>query len=92
MAKAEFTYTLNKVRCAKATKAAILCVHKGREFWVPQSVVSDDSEVYKEGDEGKLVAQLWFAEKEGWSSREEGEPEPTDTVDGLKAINRRFGR
>jgi hypothetical protein len=92
MAKVEYTYTLNKVRCTKATKAAILCARNGKTFWVPQSVVHDDSEVYKEGDEGKLVVQLWFAEKEGWSSRDEDEPEPMDAVDGLKAINRKFGR
>lgn len=92
MAKAEYTYTLDKVRCIEGRPKAIRCSRNGKTFWVPQSVVHDDSEVYKEGDEGKLVVQLWFAEKEGWTSREEKEPEPTDTVDGLKAINRRFGR
>ena len=92
MAKAEFTYTLANCTCKKATKMAILCVHKGKEFWVPQSTVHDDSEVYKEGDSGKLVVQLWFAEKNGWCKKDEDEPAPMDTVDGLKAINRRFGR
>jgi hypothetical protein len=92
VARAEYTYTLDGVYCKKATKAAILCARKGKQFWVPQSVVHDDSEVYKEGDEGKLVVQLWFAEKEGWDHTEDREPEPMDTVDGLKAISRKFGR
>jgi hypothetical protein len=92
MARAEFTYTLDRVLCKKATKMAILCARKGKEFWVPQSVVHDDSEVYKEGDEGRLVVQLWFAEKEGWAQRDENEPGPMDAVDGLKAIGRKFGR
>jgi len=39
----------------------------GRTFWVPKSVVHDDSEVYKDGSSGKLVVQEWFAEKEGWA-------------------------
>ena len=33
--------------------------------WIPKSVVHDDSEVYKQGDEGKLVLEEWFALKEG---------------------------
>jgi hypothetical protein len=35
------------------------------EIWIPKSVIHDDSEVYKEGAEGKLVVARWFAEKEG---------------------------
>jgi hypothetical protein len=37
----------------------------GRKFWVPKSVVHDDSEVFEEGQEGRLVLHSWFAEKEG---------------------------
>ena len=38
----------------------------GKKFWVPKSVIHDDSEVWKEDDSGKLVVKTWFAEKEGW--------------------------
>lgn len=36
-----------------------------RELWVPQSQISDNSEVWKNGDFGELVISRWFAEKEG---------------------------
>lgn len=36
------------------------------ERWVPKSVVHEDSEVYKDGTDGKLVLVHWFAAKEGW--------------------------
>jgi len=34
-------------------------------FWVPKSVLHDDSEVWKKGDEGDLVVKHWWAEKNG---------------------------
>jgi hypothetical protein len=37
-----------------------------RDFWVPLSVIHDDSEVYADGHTGKLVVHRWFAEKERW--------------------------
>lgn len=33
--------------------------------WIPKSVITDDSEVWKDGDAGTLVVEDWFAEKEG---------------------------
>jgi hypothetical protein len=55
------------VSCVRETDRALL-IHpdEGGDFWVPKSVVHDDSEVYEEGHEGVLVVQQWFAEKEGW--------------------------
>jgi len=44
---------------------AILCNIEGEEIWIPKSVISDDSEVYKDETEGTLVIFEWFAEKEG---------------------------
>lgn len=36
--------------------------------WVPKSVIHDDSEIWEEGQEdGDLVVQDWWAEKEGWA-------------------------
>lgn len=57
-----------EVACTHATERALLCVVDGREVWVPQSVVTDDSEVYRKGDVGKLCVKGWFAAKQGWSS------------------------
>lgn len=34
--------------------------------WVPQSVIDDDSEVWKERQEGTLVVATWWAEKQQW--------------------------
>jgi hypothetical protein len=59
------TITLEDVECVKETERALLCIIDGNEFWVPKSVVDDDSEVYAVGHEGKLVVHEWFAEKEG---------------------------
>lgn len=33
--------------------------------WIPQSQVTDDSEVWKPGDQGKLVITEWIAEQKG---------------------------
>lgn len=35
------------------------------EVWIPKSQISDDSEIWQKGDEGELVVNKWFAEKEG---------------------------
>lgn len=54
-----------KARCVKATKAAILVNIEGKEHWIPQSQIDDDSEVWQEGDEGELIISEWFATKKG---------------------------
>ncbi len=33
--------------------------------WIPKSVIHDDSEVWKAGDEGTLIVQGWWAEQNG---------------------------
>lgn len=58
---------IDDVECIRQTDKAILVLIDGEEKWIPQSVIHDDSEVWKKGDEGELVVQGWFAEKEGWS-------------------------
>lgn len=44
-----------------------LCVElpDGARKWIPKSVIHDDSEVWKYGDEGVLVVKTWWAEREG---------------------------
>ncbi len=53
------------VTAIRETEKALLCEIGGDEMWIPQSVIDDDSECYKEGDEGDLVVARWWAEKNG---------------------------
>jgi len=50
----------------RETAKALLVEVEGEERWVPKSCIHDDSEVWKEGDEGTLALMGWFAEKDGW--------------------------
>ena len=60
--KSEF----EKTYCDGETKMAIhVILDDGTKKWLPKSLIDDDSEVYKKGDEGKLVLPEWFAIKEG---------------------------
>jgi hypothetical protein len=52
-------------KCSSDTEKALLVVIDGKNIWVPKSVVHDDSEVYKVGDEGELLVKRWWAEKNG---------------------------
>ena len=51
---------------AKAeTERALLVVIDGDEYWIPQSQITDDSEVYAKGHEGDLVITDYIAEQKG---------------------------
>ncbi len=59
---------IQEALCVKETEKAILVQHEDLpdcQMWFPKSVVTDDSEVYKTGDQGTLVIAGWFAEKNG---------------------------
>ena len=45
------------------TEKAILCVIEGKQHWIPQSQVREDSEVWKKGDKGTLIISRWIAEQ-----------------------------
>lgn len=64
---AKDTATFQDAVCTKQTDRALLieCPEFDGARWIPRSQIDDDSEVYKEGDEGALVISGWFAEKEG---------------------------
>jgi hypothetical protein len=57
------------VTCLKQTNAAILCRildeddDIDEDVWIPLSQVHDNSEVYEEGTEGKLIITRWIAEQ-----------------------------
>lgn len=44
-------------------KALLLKTVSGTEFWVPHSVIHEDSEVFEMGGSGSLVVHQWWAEK-----------------------------
>lgn len=56
---------INGASCLKATDKAILVEIDGQQYWIPQSQVTDDSEVWREGDEGTLVITDWIATQKG---------------------------
>jgi len=58
---------VGQAKCIRQTDKAILVVLDGGEHWIPQSVIDDDSEVWKKYDEGELVVAEWFARKQGWT-------------------------
>lgn len=57
------------VTCMRDSGKALLCLFpewggdRGVEVLVPQSMISSDSEVYKDGQRGKLVVKAWWTEK-----------------------------
>jgi hypothetical protein len=57
--------TIRDAKCIRQTEKAILVEVEGEQFWIPQSQVEDDSEVYKAGTEGDLVISDWIAEQKG---------------------------
>ena len=57
--------TIDNVFVKAETDRAILCDIDGDEHWIPKSQISDDSEVYQDGDEGDLVITEWLANQKG---------------------------
>jgi len=64
-AKEYQTIEISDVEVKKETEKALLVEIEGEEFWIPKSLIHDDSEVHSEDDKGTLVVPEWFAEKEG---------------------------
>lgn len=65
--KREDYETFEGARCiAESDKAIRVELSSGTRHWIPKSVLSEDSEVYKvDEDAGKLIVKSWFCEKEG---------------------------
>lgn len=63
------TFKIEKAKCIQERPKAILVEAPiwPQAMWIPQSQVHDNSEVWKEGDTGRLVVSLWFAEQRGWT-------------------------
>lgn len=58
-------HLLGTGECLRASDKAIYVRIATRSFWIPQSVVHDDSDVWRVGDKGKIVVAAWWAEKNG---------------------------
>jgi len=57
----------NDVKVIKASERAILCRCDDwyADEWIPLSQISDDSDVFEEGDEGLLIVTEWIATQKG---------------------------
>jgi hypothetical protein len=58
---------IDDVKVVKLTKRAILCEIENKKYWIPASVIVDQSEIgygNEPGDVGFMIVPEWFAEKE----------------------------
>ena len=44
----------------------VRCGEWDKDEFVPQKQIDDESDVWKEGDEGTLVVNGWLADQRGW--------------------------
>jgi len=55
---------VDDAHCIRETdKALLVRFCDGGQSWVPKSQVYDDSEIYEDGDKGKLIISQWIAEQ-----------------------------
>jgi len=47
------------------SKLALLVAVDGKSVWIPQSMIHDDSEVYKGDTAGTLIVPEWLAREKG---------------------------
>jgi hypothetical protein len=58
-------YRIEKARCVSESPNAILIESPEYDGWIPQSQITADSEVWKEGQEGVCEITDWIAEQKG---------------------------
>lgn len=64
-----------RCECLIKTERAIMIRHEnGRDYWIPQSQIHADSEVWRKGQSGRLVVKTWVARDKGIPVREYREP------------------
>jgi hypothetical protein len=62
-------YDIEDAECIRETEKALLIKAEHFQkpaFWVPKSVITEDSEITGYLDTGLLCVTEWFAEKAGW--------------------------
>lgn len=57
--------SFDEAEVLRETEAALLIRIDGAEHWIPKSQISDDSEIWKQGDKGMLVVTEWIATQKG---------------------------
>ena len=59
--------SLGHATVKRTTDKALQCEvdDLGETWWVPRSVIHDDSEVYDDGHEGELIVKRWWADARG---------------------------
>ena len=64
----EFTVEYAKgIRDSDSGLALLVWIPEYEEsFWIPNSQILEESEVYKPGTEGELVVTEWLATEKGW--------------------------
>lgn len=63
------TFSVEDVVIERETHLAVLVRIDGDDdpVWVPKSVIHDNSEIWKAGQEpGTLVVHAWWAHRQGW--------------------------
>lgn len=65
MREGDKTVEFRDVVCKYETDAALLCEIDEKEYWIPKSQISNDSEVTAEDDVGTLVVSEWIATQKG---------------------------
>lgn len=56
---------IEDVQIHHETEKALCCIIEGEMLWIPKSVIDEDSEIWKKGQEGQLVVSEWFFAKIG---------------------------
>lgn len=51
----------------ETSRAVLVLFRDGVERWIPQSVIHDDSQAWKVGQDGAIVVKRWWAESEALS-------------------------
>jgi len=69
MSKYEYVI-VDDCSCIYATKKSIHIEHEGRNVWIPQRYIHDDSECYQLDTSGTLVIPRWLAENRELEHRE----------------------
>ena len=60
------TFDVEVEEVLKETPMALLVkLESGEDIWIPKSQISDDSEVWKADQIGKLVIPEWLAKEKG---------------------------
>ena len=61
----EMPFAFPEGTITRATEKAVLFEVGPDKYWIPKSVIHDDSDIWKEGQSGVLKVKAWWATKNG---------------------------